>query len=286
MGATIALGLLGALCFAVADLLNTRLSRGLHATTTLTWTFAVALVPLVVLALVAGDVPEAGDGPAVLRAAVAGVLYVLALGALLLGLRRGDLSIVSPLTALEGGVAAVIAVARGEQLVALAAVGLVLAVLGGALAAVAGRPAEASGARSRTAAGAGWGLLAALLFGLSFVVLGEAEDGTAAATSAIVLLAGLVVVAPCAVALGRLAVPRGWRGITVGAGLLEAVGLLASAAALARGPVAIAAVLLAQFGTFAALLGVVVLGERPARHQVVGVVVTLVAVSLLAASGS
>jgi len=65
-------------------------------------------------------------------------------------------------------------------------------------------------------------------------------------------------------------------------GLLEAGGFFLLVAATTRGPVAVAAVLVAQFATFAVVLGMVVNGERPARRQLLGVLVTIVAVSVLA----
>jgi drug/metabolite transporter (DMT)-like permease len=51
---------------------------------------------------------------------------------------------------------------------------------------------------------------------------------------------------------------------------------------LSRGPVSIASVLLAQFATVVAILGVTVLHERPAPHQLAGVVLAIVATSVLA----
>jgi drug/metabolite transporter (DMT)-like permease len=56
-------------------------------------------------------------------------------------------------------------------------------------------------------------------------------------------------------------------------------------AALTRGPVSVAAVGLEQVATVGAVLGVIVLGERLARTQWIGVVFVAGASTLLAASG-
>jgi drug/metabolite transporter (DMT)-like permease len=59
---------------------------------------------------------------------------------------------------------------------------------------------------------------------------------------------------------------------------------MAFAAAAAIGPVSTASVLVAQTGTISALVGMWVLKERPAKAQVVGIVLAIVAVTLLAMS--
>jgi drug/metabolite transporter (DMT)-like permease len=150
----------------------------------------------------------------------------------------------------------------------------VLAVVGGVLAATApGR---------RTAAGAGWALVAALSFGWALFAFGEAGSLSAVTVVAVSRLASIAVVLPVALLRSGLALPDGVRPFALGSGLLDVTGFLALAAAVALGPVSVASVLVAQFATFAVILGLVVLGERPARHQLVGVATTLVAVTILA----
>lgn len=81
---------------------------------------------------------------------------------------------------------------------------------------------------------------------------------------------------------GAPRVPRGLGGAVVLAAVLELVATAAAAASLARGPVSVAAVLLAQFATVVAILGLTVLNERPARHQLAGVALAIVGTSALA----
>ena len=81
-----------------------------------------------------------------------------------------------------------------------------------------------------------------------------------------------------------LRLPREFRARTVGAGLFDAVAFLLLAVAISLGPLAVASVTIAQAGTMAALMGFIVLRERLRGLQVAGVVLTLIAVTLLALS--
>jgi drug/metabolite transporter (DMT)-like permease len=93
--------------------------------------------------------------------------------------------------------------------------------------------------------------------------------------------AGLILIVPFALRFGAR-VPRGLRGVAVLTGGLETMGFILIVTALTIGPVATASVLAAQFATFAVLLGLIVGRERPARVQLAGVVLTIVAVTILA----
>ena len=69
----------------------------------------------------------------------------------------------------------------------------------------------------------------------------------------------------------------------VGAGVLELGGLLLLTITFALGPAAVAGVTTTQVGTFAVILGFVLLRERPKPNQWAGIVCTIVGVTLLAA---
>ena len=60
------------------------------------------------------------------------------------------------------------------------------------------------------------------------------------------------------------------------AAVLETAGFIALSLALERGPVAVAAVIMAQFATVAVLLAAVVLHERLLLHQWIGVAMMIV----------
>ncbi len=67
-------------------------------------------------------------------------------------------------------------------------------------------------------------------------------------------------------------------------GALDGVAPIALAAATAIGPVSTATVLVAQIGTLSAIVGVWALKERPSVVRIVGIVLAVVAVTLLAMS--
>ena len=66
------------------------------------------------------------------------------------------------------------------------------------------------------------------------------------------------------------------------AGVIEALALFCIATALRLGPVAVATVFGSQIGTMAAILGLVLLKERPSRLNLAGVALTCVAATLIA----
>ncbi len=275
---TIALALSSALAFALGDLSAQRLTRA-HApvATAFAWIVATGVAVTVPVAVLTESHRGGHVWIGLAYAAVAGALYLIAYSSLLRGLRVGDLSLVTPIVALQGAVAAAIAIALGERLFPLTAVGLALAVVGGALAAAGGRPAEGR----RTSAGVGWALIAALAFGVSFIIYSRASAISPVTAVAASRFVTLLLILPFAARAG-LSLPSRLRLTAVVVGLLEAGGLLMIVWALARGPVAVASVLGAQFATFALVLGLVVLRERPARWQLAGVLCTIAAVTALA----
>ncbi len=93
----------------------------------------------------------------------------------------------------------------------------------------------------------------------------------------------LSIALPVALSSGGVAVPRDLRPRAVGAGVLELGGLLLLTITFALGPPTVAGVTTAQFGTFAVILGFVLLHERPKPNQWAGIACTLAGVSLLAA---
>lgn len=303
---TVVLGLASASAYALYDLVMTRVSRSIGAVAGLFVTMVVSTVLLTPVALGVDGLPSGGqEWRAVALSAVGGVLYVLSLAALLHGLSVGSLSIVTPLAALEGALAAVIAISLGESLTPLAGGALVLAVIGAVLASVVSHKPSAThvrrsqdpsgtdeplvsarrrGARFQWAAGAGWGLLAAVFASLQLVVYSRTAAVprlTAAATGHV---AGVLVMLPYVLLRVRLAMPRAIGIRTVLAGVLESVGYVFTVAALTRGPVSIASVMIAQFAVIASILGLVVLRERPRPTQLLGTACTMAAVVILALS--
>ena len=280
---TVLAGLGSAFGYAFHDYLMVRVVRAVSVWTALTWAMSVGLVVLVPLALLIDGAPSGeAQWRAAAFAATAGVLDVAGLAALLRGFVSGNLSVVAPLAALAGGFAAAAAVAGGESLTPAAWVGVPLAVAGGVLASVERGPEGRRGARAT--AGAGWALLSALLFAGSLLFIAGASALPPLSQAAAGRLSTIVILVPLTVAVSGLRLPREFRARTVGAGLFDAVAFLLLAVAINLGPLAVASVTIAQAGTMAALMGFIVLRERPRGLQVAGVVLTLIAVTLLALS--
>jgi drug/metabolite transporter (DMT)-like permease len=281
---TVVLGLGSAFGYAVHDFLMVKVVRGASLWAALTFVMVVGLAILLPLALIVDGLPH-GDAQwrAVGYAAGSGILEALGLGALLKGLVRGRLSVVAPIASLSGGFAALIAIVMGETLPGLVLLGLPLAVVGGALASMERTPGEARSARPT--AGAGWAFLCALLFSGTLVLFGAAKALPPLSLAAYGRLTTLVVLVPLALLTGGLRLPREFRPRVTVAGVVDAGAFFCLAAATGIGPVAVASVAVAQSGTMAALLGLVVLREKLSRVQIVGVVLTGVAITMLATAG-
>jgi drug/metabolite transporter (DMT)-like permease len=141
-------------------------------------------------------------------------------------------------------------------------------------------PGGAVAQRGRIAAGAGWGLLSGALFAVTLLTYGRAGAVGPVTAAAAGRLVAMPLVVPLVLFAGAARLSRRLRPRTLLAGACEAGGYVASAAALARGPVSVASVMIAQFALFAVILGIVVLRERPARHQLLGIACTVAAVIL------
>ena len=284
---TIALGLAAACLYSLFNLFSQRLLRSMSWMTITVAMFVTGLVLLGVPALVVDGLPFADDQFLDLGlAALGGLLYTLATGSFLLALRVGKLSVVVVLACLDGAFAAAISIAMGEELSAMAAAGLVLAAGGGLLAAVERTGEEDEGGdegrRWRFAAGAGLALLCGAAMAGVFIAYGQIDAFSPFTTVTVASIAGLVVILPAAVAGGALLPPRELAAGVVGVSVVDMLAFLAGSAALALGPVSVAAVLQAQTATVSTLLGLALLRERPAWWQAIGVTATIVGVSLLA----
>lgn len=225
--------------------------------------------------------PAAPDGHHVLLGLAAGVCNGVALGFLYPAAAKGPLSIVIPLSAVGGVVPVLVAISEGERPSGLQVVGLPLAVIGVVLAASRKREAVGTGASARTI---GLTLVSVLGFGGFLTFLGKASAqgpewaiflsraSLITCTTAVVLATRPPVRVPRA-ALPSLAVP----------GLLLLLGTIAYAEATTRGLVSVVAMLATLNPVVTVALAVLLLGERLARRQQVGVATVLFGVLLLAA---
>lgn len=283
---TIALGLVAACSYSLYNFFSQRLLRNVSWMTITVMMFVTGLVLLGVPALLIDGLPFAREQLEDLGlAALGGLLYTLATASFLLALRVGKLTLVVALACLDGAFAAAISIGMGEKLSAMAVAGLVLAAGGGLLAAVERDDGENGGdgrRRWRFAAGAGLALLCAAAMTGVFVAYGQIDAFSSFTTVSVASVAGLLVMVPVAAAGRVLRPPRGQTAGVLGVSVLDMLAFLAGSAALALGPVSVASVLQAQTATVSTLLGLVVLRERPAWWQTLGVTATIAGVSLLA----
>jgi len=271
---TILTGLLSALSYATSDLNSQRVTRETRALTQMVWVLGTGVVIIVPVALVLRGLPESGEWTGAGLAALAGVLYFGALFCLLRGLNIGDLGLISALVSLQGAYLAVTVILLGEPVTPLLAAALALCVIGAVLTSIEGR--------ARTTRGAPWAFAAGLLFTGVMLCYNYGEIDWLSQT-AISRTVSLAIALPVALLTGSIAVPKTLRVRAVGAGVLELCGLSLLTITFALGPATVAGVTTTQFGTFAVVLGFVLLHERPKPNQWAGIACTIIGVSLLAA---
>jgi drug/metabolite transporter (DMT)-like permease len=272
-------GLGAAMSWAIATLASSRSSRMIGPISVLGWVMAVGLVAAIVPALLAR--PVALDLPMLIALVVIGLSHnvglLLAYGALSIG----RVSIVAPIVATEGALAAVLSIIFGEPLAA--PTGLLLAAIaaGVVLAAAeraADRPDAAAIAPSQNRRAA------ALVFSVGLLLAGRL--GAAGVPPAWIMVVSrtigvLLIVLPLLVTR-RFRLTRPALPLVVAAGILEVLGGAIYVVAASKS-VAVAAVLASQFAAIAALGGFFLFGERLQRLQLVGVATVVVGVTLLAA---
>jgi drug/metabolite transporter (DMT)-like permease len=198
-------------------------------------------------------------------------------------LATGVMSVVAPVAAVTGAVVPVIAgLALGERPGALALVGVALAVVAVALLAreAPGREEHPTADRTQAlllALGAGAG------FGGFFVLLDRTGDDAglwpliASRSTTLVLAIGV------ALMLRHALVPRnGALGLSVGTGVLDMAANVCFLVANREGLLALVAVITSLYPASTIALAQVFLGERLARHQLVGLGLAGLAVVLIA----
>jgi drug/metabolite transporter (DMT)-like permease len=281
---TVVLGLATAFDYALQDFLMIPVARVTSAVAGVLWIRVVALAGLVVLAAFVGHIPSGGDQwRAAGIAALGGALEVAAFTAWLTALSVGKLSVVSPLASLSSAFTVLFVVVIGQPVATAVWIVLPLALVGSALTSL--EPDPEGGRPRSTAAGAGWAAVAAATFGLVTICFGEASALPPVSVGLFAGTATVVVLLPIVLIRRTYRVERRFRRRVVVCGLLDTGALLAFAAATAMGSLSVVGILVAQTGTMAVVLGMVLLRERPARSQLVGIVLTLVAVTILAGVG-
>lgn len=282
------LALCAALAYGLSDFVGGVVSRRISA-----WTIAMlsqlgGAAAALVLALVVGGSPTAGDfGWAVL----AGVGNGVGTAFLYRGLAAGRMGVVAPVSGVGAVlVPLVVGLGLGERPAALAWLGFVAALP--AIWLVAREPApEAATApgspdqTSVTAAGLLDGVLAGLGFGVLFAALAQIPEESGFLPLASNSLVGSLVVVAVASALAQPWVPREPAAyVGLASGTLGAAATALFLVATQTGFLTVAAVITSLYPAFTVLLAALLLRERVHREQAVGLALCAVAVVLIAAA--
>lgn len=274
-------GLGAAVAWAISTLCSSRSSRLIDPSSVLAWVMLVGLLITGPAAALHG-VPTALDGSPGRWLVLAGAGNVAGLLLSYAALRIGQVSLVAPIVATEGAIAAGIAVVAGETLAPAVGATLLVIAVGVSLAATpAADPLRVRRAvHSKTVLLA---LTAACSFGASLYA--TARAGSALPVAWVVLsarLIGTVVLAVPLALIGRLRLTRRALPLVVASGVCEVLGFYSFTSG-ARHGIAVASVLSSQFAALAALVAYFLFRERLNRPQLVGVGTVLAGVALLSA---
>ena len=276
MGLTVLIGVCVAICWGIPDVWLARAARSVGALPTVIGSIAIGLALTSPLVLFAGmpHVTLRGALLILLMGALTMVGYLIAFSAF----RFGKVSVVAPIIACEGAVAAVISIALGESMDVRALALLPIAVIGVVLAAMGGG-AEGSGGAKRAA-------IAALLWGGVLVLAAPVADEVGWMWGFILVrLVALLLAIPLGIRAGVTTKARlDWKNVA-GWGIGDSAASLLFIIGADRGNIAVLSVLAAQFATVGVIAGFLILGERLRPRQWVGIVLVILAVTGVAAVG-
>jgi drug/metabolite transporter (DMT)-like permease len=272
---TVLLGLASAFCWGAPDLWLAQASRRLGPFRVVFGSILVGVVAVSPIALFV-DWPS-WTAQSLALAIALGPFSVIAYMAGFSAFKTGAVSVVAPIVACEGGLAALFAIAGGERPSGLLLVFLPVAMIGVVFAAM-GRGGGRAAVVPAVVCAVMWGAILALSVPV-------ADDVGAFWAFFVTRLSALVSILPFALRGGAAS---GWlqdRWRVTAWGLGDSFAYLLFVVAAARGPASVASVLVAQFATVAVVVGMVFGGERLLRRQLVGVLVVIVAVTGMAAAG-
>ena len=275
--------LLGAVAYGVSDFLAGVAARRVNAVVvTLVGFTTAAAVSWIALPFTDAAVTQG----ALLWGPIAGAGGWLGTVFLYMGLARGQMSVVGPLSAVFTAAGSAIAgIALGDRPTVLEVVGVVIACAAVGLVSIGvGREAPRA---VRAPVGVVYGALAGAGFTLLFVALNRAGGDSGLWSVALSQSTGLVLAALFVVLLLVRGVVRGrlggsWWQAAALAGLLGGLATFAYFYATHLGLLTIAAVLTSLYPAATVVLAVVVLRERLRRLQVAGLGLAAVSVALLA----
>jgi drug/metabolite transporter (DMT)-like permease len=273
----IALALGAGVAWGLGDYLGGVMSRRLHVLTVLAVSQVVGFVAVLVWVAVSGEGFPGWSAAA--WSAAAGIGGCLGLASLYRGMAVGAMAIVAPISAVSAVIPFAVGVISGERPGALQVVGIVLALVGVAFASR--EPPELGGGR---AAGVGLALLAAAGFGAYYVFLDQAADesvpwavATARGTSSLLAVTAALAVG-VTLAPGRRLFP-----VVAAVGLCDVGANVLVGLALTEGYLSVVSVLASLYPVVTVALASILLRERIAPAQGVGVAGALTGAALITA---
>jgi uncharacterized membrane protein len=277
------LALLSSLSWGTADFLGGLAARRVGTVRVLAASYPAGA--LLITAVAAFLIPGQFSTRALLTGAAAGTVGLLAIGLLYAALARGQMGVVSPITAvLSGAVPVVVGLSLGESIGLLAGFGIVIA--GTAVIMVS----RESGPHRRTPAHAvAMAVGSGLAIGVYLSILGTApiDSGIWVAAIGRWVSTALILVALAVVLLrgresGSASDVRYPWNLALAAGGLDALANAVFQLAAQRGSLAIVAVIGSLYPAATVVLARYLLHERLSRVQLSGVALALVAAAILA----
>jgi drug/metabolite transporter (DMT)-like permease len=272
---SIGLALGASLSWGVGDFFGPLKGRTLGALPVLLYVQLGGLLSIVLVVAIRGKGPTDATALLAIPAAISGTL---GLYAYYRGIAVGAISIVAPIAGVSAVIPVAFGIATGDRPSTWQWAGMATSLVGVFLAS---RENEGGG---RVAAGVGLALLAALGFGGYFPPMHAAGNADFWWASLIFRLTSTsVILAAVAVRRPALGMPAVQVPVIALIGTCDMLGVLLFAAASTSGLVSITSVLASLYPIVTVLLARVVLKERVARSQELGVVLTLTGVALISA---
>jgi drug/metabolite transporter (DMT)-like permease len=272
----VAIALAASVTWGIGDFLGGLKARVLPALVVIGCSQPFGLAVLaIVLAVGAHPFPDAR----VFWACLSALMGTIGLAAFYRGLAAGAMAVVAPIAGAAAAVPVVVGLATGEHPGFLRLLGIILAI-GGVI--VTSR--EPGTSSVRLAAGAGWGLLAMAAWGGYYLPIRAASHEDFLWASLLFRITSVTLVW-----LAILVFRPTFRGARASLGMLVLIGLFDTggnvlfAAATREGLISVVSVLGSLYPVVTVLLARAALGERVARVQELGVVVTLAGVALISA---
>lgn len=270
------LGGLSSVLYGLGDFLGGEGAKRVTAATVVLWAGFVSFPLIVLVALLIGGDAEPAD---LLLGGAGGTAGAVGLVSLFAGLGRGQAAAVAPAAAAFSGVVpVVVAIGSGDSITALTWAGVLVAIPAIVLCSWVADPGEVPFGGLR------YGLAAGLGFGTYTVLLDLTSEGSALlplipARAATMIAVALIALLGVWRVSGFATIPK---GIVIGNGILDVSGNVVLLLALRAGSLAPVAVAASFYPAVTVLMARIVNSELLRARQVVGIVLTLLALAAIA----